>query len=315
MHLGVKRTQKADHAHMLRIIGHGNVIVLGPHEIDGDDSWIGRGKLEAEQGLGKDQLLRRVAEDLIDVARLDLAGGSRIGFAAMLTLPAQGFRLVPEGAGRQNIVGQSLGQQLVAQRTQIVMPSHAFGDVVEAMPGGRLHQLEILLVLPGGAGGNLMEKIAGVARIGTAEFRERSEEMVVPGHALGRDEAPHGEGVDQSVIKVLFLGDLGRGKIACLAYWRGRGSGFDRLRFGESFGGLIHAETVLTTDADEGFGIYGAVQMIVQVGALRHAQQEVAQSKRVGADLLQLLRGALFGTCRCLRRSPGRDLGQSESGM
>ena len=200
------------------------------------------------------------------------------------------------------------------KRAEILAPSHALGDVVEAMPGRRLHQLEILLVLRGGAGGDLIEKIAGVAGIGAAEFREGSEEMVMPGHALGRDEAAHGEGIDQGIVEVLVLGDFGGGNIARLADRLGRGSRLDRLRLGERLGGLIDAETVFTPDADERLGVDGAVQMIVQVGALRHALEEVAQGKRVGADLLQLLRGALFGSWRRLGRRSGRDLGQSEGG-
>jgi hypothetical protein len=44
--------------------------------------------------------------------------------------------------------------------------------------------------------GDLIEKIAGVTRIGAAELREGSEEMVMPSYALGRDEAAHGEGID-----------------------------------------------------------------------------------------------------------------------
>jgi hypothetical protein len=59
------------------------------------------------------------------------------------------------------------------------------------MPSGRLHQLEILFVLRGGACGDLVEKLARVARVGTAEFGECSEEMIVLRLALGSDEAAH----------------------------------------------------------------------------------------------------------------------------
>ena len=51
------------------------------------------------------------------------------------------------------------------------------------MPGRRLHELEILLVLLGGARRDLVETLTGVTRIGAAEFREGSEEMVVRGPA------------------------------------------------------------------------------------------------------------------------------------
>jgi hypothetical protein len=113
---------------------------------------------------------------------------------------------------------------------------------------------------------------------------------------------------------VLVLGDFGRGNIARLADRLGRGSRLDRLRLGEGLGGLIDAETVFSADADERLGIGGAIQMIVEVGALRHALEEVAQGKRVGADLLQHLRGALFGSRRRLGWRSRRDPGQSEGG-
>jgi hypothetical protein len=56
--------------------------------------------------------------------------------------------------------------------------------------------------------------------------------------------------------------------------------------------GRIHAETVFDGLLNESLGIDGAVQMIVQVGALGHALQEVAQNKRIVADSFELLHKA-----------------------
>jgi hypothetical protein len=137
--------------------------------------------------------------------------------------------------------------------------------------------------------------------------------MVMPGDALGGDEAAHGKGVDQGVVEVLVLGDVGGGNVARFAHRLRLRPSVDRLRFGKRFCRLVHAETVFGTGADESLGVHSAVQMVVQVGALGHAHQEFTQSKRVFTHPLQLLRGALFGSCLC-RRSLGRDLGESKCG-
>jgi hypothetical protein len=49
-------------------------------------------------------------------------------------------------------------------------------------------------------------------------------------------------------------------------------------------------------------GIDGAVRMIVQIGALGHAFQEVIQSKGVVADALELMHRALGGSLCLFRR-------------
>jgi len=43
-----------------------------------------------------------------------------------------------------------------------------------------VHQLEILLILCGSASSDLIDPLAEMAMIGTAEFRKRIEEMIVP---------------------------------------------------------------------------------------------------------------------------------------
>jgi len=48
--------------------------------------------------------------------------------------------------------------------------------------------------------------------------------------------------------------------------------------------------------------------MIVQVGALGHALEEVAQGKRVGANGVELLRGAKLGSRRLGPHCLGRGL-------
>ena len=160
------------------------MLILFADEIDRHHARIGGRELEAEQGLGEQQRLRRAAEHLVDVAGLHLAGSRLIGLAAFAALPVLRFRLVEEGAGCGDIFGEPLGEKLLAHDVEILAPSHAVGDRVEAMPGRRDHELEILLVLVGGARGHLIEPGAGVARIDAAEFLERAEEMIVPGLAF-----------------------------------------------------------------------------------------------------------------------------------
>ncbi len=58
---------------------------------------------------------------------------------------------------------------------------------------------------------------------------------------------------------------------------------------------MVDAETVFAPDAEKGLGVNGAVQMIMQIGALGHAGEKSAERERVGAHAVQSLRGALFG--------------------
>ena len=197
------------------------MLILFADEIDCHHARIGGRELEAEQGLGEDQLLRRAAEHLVDIAGRHLAGGRLIGLAAIAALAVLRFRLVEEGAGRRHIFSQPLGQKLVAQSAEILAPSHALGDGVEAIPGRRSHELEILLVLIGGAADHLIEPGAGMARIDAAEFLEGAEEMVVPRLAFRRHEAAHGKGVDQAVVKAEILVDVRSRNLTRFALRRG----------------------------------------------------------------------------------------------
>jgi len=82
----------------------------------------------------------------------------------MLALIAGRFRLVPEGARCGKVVRQAPGEQLAAQSREILAPGEILGDGVQPVPGRGFHQLQILLVLRRGAGRDLVEKLAGMAR-------------------------------------------------------------------------------------------------------------------------------------------------------
>jgi hypothetical protein len=51
MNFRIERAEETDNAHVLGTVGHGARAVLFADEIDGDHARIGRGKLEAGQGL------------------------------------------------------------------------------------------------------------------------------------------------------------------------------------------------------------------------------------------------------------------------
>ena len=91
MDLGIELSQEADHAHMLRIVDHGGVIIFGRYEIYRHHARIGRRNLKPEQGLGKDELLRCVSEHFIDVPNLHFAGRRLIRLTAM---PAPNWKTV-----------------------------------------------------------------------------------------------------------------------------------------------------------------------------------------------------------------------------
>ncbi len=210
------------------------------------------------------------------------------------------FRLVPEGARRGNILGQAPGEQLAAQTGQILTPGEILGDGVQPIPGRRFHQLEILLVLRGGPRRDLVEKRARVARVGATELGERPEEMIVPGLALRRHEAAHREGIDQLVIEMLVLGHIGGSDVAGLADRLGLGARLDRLRLGEGLGDRIDAQPILTANADEGLGIDRPVEMIVQVGALRHALEKSIEGERIAPNGIERLCRAKLAVLRLL---------------
>ena len=72
-----------------------------------------------------------------------------------------------------------------------------------------------------------------------------------------------------------------RRHVALLADRLPLGSGHHRLRLGECLGERIDAETVLGGGLDMRLGVGRPGQMQVQVGALGHAQQKVAQQQRL----------------------------------
>jgi hypothetical protein len=69
--------------------------------------------------------------------------------------------------------------------------------------------------------------------------------------------------------------------VVLLAYRLKLRAGDHGLRLGKCLGVLIHAKPVGNRIANMRFGIDSTAQMAVQVGALRHALEEVAKRERL----------------------------------
>jgi len=121
----------------------------------------------------------------------------------------------------------------------------------------RLHDLEVLLVLRGGAYGDFIEPLAGSQLLERVPAVERIEELVVATPACVGHEAAHRERVDQLVIKLLVGDGFGRGD-----HWLPAGCGNDRKGF------RVDAQVFLRRLGEEGFRIDRARQVHVQVRAL-----------------------------------------------
>jgi hypothetical protein len=86
------------------------------------------------------------------------------------------------------------------------------------------------------------------------------------------------------------------------------------LRLRECQLGNIDAQMIFRCRANPRFRIYRPAKMIVQIPALRHAEQKVTKLKRILPRGLESELGALFGTCLQGRRMRSFGLGQRNRG-
>ena len=126
-----------------------------------------------------------------------------------------------------------------------------------------LHDFQVLLVLGGGAGGYLVEPFGDGGLFECVPAGEGGEELVVAAPAAGRDVAAHGEGVDELVVEGL----IGEG-VGGRDEWLGAG------RRDELEGIWVDAEVFLDGLGEKGFGVDGAGEMHVEVGALGEGLEE-----------------------------------------
>jgi len=194
--LRVKGVEIADHLHVQGIVAHGDEVVLWLDEVDADESrLVGVNGLldgfEAEEGLGEDLLGREGAEDLVDVADFDLAGGCGLRGSAVLDLAALGFGVTDVRSVGGNFVEDAVVEEVLAEFGQVRVEADLMGDGCGVAEGRGLHQLEILLVLGSGAACDLVDPLANVGLVEAAEAVERVEELVVSAVARRGDEVAH----------------------------------------------------------------------------------------------------------------------------
>ena len=77
---GIDAVEIVEHEHLAVVLGHGHVGVFGLDEVEADDAGVLRGDFKGEEGLGEDLLRREGAEDLVEEADFDGAGGRALGW-------------------------------------------------------------------------------------------------------------------------------------------------------------------------------------------------------------------------------------------
>jgi hypothetical protein len=216
--------------------------------------------------------------------------------------------LVEHGAGGGDSLAEAVGEEGVADAGEggragriasgvvgegmVEVEADFSAEVGTVAVVERLHDLEVLLVLVGGAGGEFVKPGSAIEFVGGAELVEGGEEVVVAAFAGGGDEVAHGEGVDGAVVVMLVSGEFRGGGVVGIAGRRlaggrrfggvgsGRisGSGCDEFR-----GGTFVAEAVGSGDGEEMFGVDGSAEVDVEVGAFGHADEEVTEGSGVAA--------------------------------
>ncbi len=287
----VNGVQVVEHLHLQGIVAHGDEAVLGLDEVEADEARFVSllacriharlDGLKAQQRLREDLPRRKAAQNLVDVADLDPAGGHGLGTAAALDLAALGLGGAHQFAIGGDFLAQAEGEQFLAVPGKLLAGGVLTQGVFLGKPGGvcegrRLHQLDILLIFSGGAAGHLVHPLAGVPIAKPAKAIESGEELVVAAEARDGDKTAHREGVNQPVVEQL----RGRRQIAgqlCGRHERRRAGGL-----GKAQGRRIHAQAVLARLADEAFGVNRAGEVNVQVGALGELVQKGAQGRRSG---------------------------------
>ena len=148
------------------------------------------------------------------------------------------------------------------------------GDLGGVAEGWGIHQLEVLLVLGGGAGGDFIDPFSDMGGFEAGKPGEGGEELVVAAEAWHGDEAAQGEGVDEAVVEIL----RGWGDVS------GKGGGGNELcaagGLGEFEGDGVDAEAVLGGVAEEGFSVDGSGEVDVEVGAFGDVDEEGAEGER-----------------------------------
>src|SRR5712664_239082 len=134
-----------------------------------------------------------------------MAGGSRIRLFTVFTLQAEAFGLIEAPFSEGHVIAQTVREQFLPQLTEIVAPADFSGDSSGVTEVRRVHQLEVLFILSLSASGGLIDPLSEMPMIGTAEFRESIEEMIVTRHSRRRHETAHRESVHERVKEMLIF--------------------------------------------------------------------------------------------------------------
>ena len=221
----------------------------------------------------------------------------------MLQLAAVALAFCELGLHRGQVFLQACVEQLLSQVGEIglrVDRPQVLGQSQGRPEVGRMHDFEVLLVLPGGATGQLIDPLAHVPGIlNGLKVIKGCEKVIVPRLLGGGNKRAHGKYVDQLVVELLIGKSVGCG-LALVATNRLRGQAAGRRRcFVKREGFGVDAEVVFRGLADEAFRVHGARQVRVQIGALGHVVKEGVKGERsLLAGMLEGSSGAGFAILR-----------------
>ena len=257
------------------------------------------GSLKTQQRLRENLLLRKSAQDLVQIPDRDLAGRRFLRLAAMLDLAAGGFGCIARGAGHGNFVAQAVRQKFRAKLAKIVVPAD-FRRRSRSCDRNRASRInsrycsfcEAARAAISSSHSPVVHGAAACRRI----WRTSSKKWSCPltpayGTKLRIENAS-----TKRIVEILIGERLRGGHFAHRRTPAGCGSWRGALRLHErewparstqrpSCGGI----------ANKGFRINPAAQVVVQVRAFGHAHKECAQVERICAGRLIGSRGALFG--------------------
>jgi hypothetical protein len=117
---GIDAVEVVEHEHLAVIFGHGHVGIFGLNEVDAYDTRIDGGYFEGLEGLSEDPLRRESAENLIEEADFDGAGGSCGGLSAVFDLVASVESIVEFLAIDGNLIAEACGEKSVTETAEVL---------------------------------------------------------------------------------------------------------------------------------------------------------------------------------------------------
>jgi hypothetical protein len=127
------------------------------------------------------------------------------------------------------------------------------------------------------------------------EARKGSEELIVAADSRAGNEAAHGERVDHGVVERLIGKGVHRALVAFAADRLGREAARRRVRLEETARRRIEAESFGYRILNKGLSVDRPGEVHVQVGALRHLDQEGVESDWAGTRSIEGADGTLLG--------------------